>query len=106
MSKLDKEYRISPPPRAVGSRQHSYRVVYEIDVVADSPLEAAAQVYDIMRDPEAIPPAFVILDADGQRSEVDLYEEGLKERGLDGDTFTLEPVPEADPSPGTEPPEP
>jgi hypothetical protein len=33
-----------------------YRCVYENDIEADSPREAAKQCYEIMRDPESMPP--------------------------------------------------
>ncbi len=77
----DQDYRISPPPaEKTHNTRRTYRVVYEIDVLAASPKDAAGQVYDIFRDPEALPPAFLVLDSDGRQTVVDLYAEGLEER--------------------------
>jgi hypothetical protein len=102
----DKAYRISPPraeQTADGTR--SYRVVYEIDLVAASPEAATREVYEILRDPESPPPVFTILDSAGRTTEVDLYAQGLAERwGGDDESFTLTPSENADPAAG--PPEP
>lgn len=34
----------------------TYRVIYEIDVEADTPEAAAREAYECMRDPESMPP--------------------------------------------------
>jgi hypothetical protein len=68
------EYVIEPPRAELGpAGQRTYRVVYEIDLAADSPRQAAEQVQEILRDPEALPPVFTVLDAEGHKTEVDLY---------------------------------
>ncbi len=79
----DKTYRISPPPAEKNEDgTQSYRVVYEIDVCAATPLDAALQVEAIFRDPDAMPPILTIIDSEGRRTDVDLYHEGLEARGL------------------------
>ncbi len=50
-----------------------YRVVYEIEVEADSPLAAAEEVYKFMKD--GAKPFFKITDKKGKIVEVDLEEE-------------------------------
>jgi len=49
-----------------------YRVVWEIDIDAESFEEAARKALDIQRDPESIATCFVITDEIGNRSDVDL----------------------------------
>ncbi len=49
-----------------------YRVIYEIDVGANSALHAAKQVHDIMSDPESIPPVLDIIDDKGNKIRIDL----------------------------------
>jgi hypothetical protein len=104
--KRNKPYRIGPPrAEQTPDGTRSYRVVYEIDLVAASPQAAALEVYEILRDPESPPPVFTILDSDGDTTEVDLYQQGLAERwGQDEESFTLTPPEEEDPVAG--PPQP
>jgi len=49
-----------------------YRVVWEIDIDAESFEDAARKALDIQRDPESIATCFVIMDDHGNRCEVDL----------------------------------
>lgn len=51
----------------------SYRVVWEIDLDADSPQEAAAQALAIQKDtyPGTLADHFSVWDEDGNRTEVD-----------------------------------
>ncbi len=87
----DKDYRISPPPaEKTQDGTRTYRVVYEIDVIAASPLEAARQVEEIFRDPGSMAPAFTILDSEGNKTDVDLFAQGLEERY--GPVVELRPV--------------
>ena len=51
-----------------------YRVVWEIDIDADSFEEAACKALDIQRDPKSIATCFVITDETGNRRDVDLDE--------------------------------
>lgn len=49
-----------------------YRVVWEIDLDADSPEEAAAKARKIHRDPASLAGVFDVYDEDGKRSHIDL----------------------------------
>ena len=49
-----------------------YRVVWEIDIDAESFEDAARKALDIQRDPESIATCFVITDDHGNRRDVDL----------------------------------
>ena len=62
---------IEPPPKETGP-ERLYRVVYMIDVSALNPQQAAERAYEIMKDPESIPPVLDVLDAAGRRTRVDL----------------------------------
>lgn len=59
--------------------EKEYRVVWEIDIVASSPREAAKQALEIQRDPESLATVFDILDEDGDSHRVDLLEETASE---------------------------
>lgn len=39
----------------------NYRVVYEIDIVADSPIEAAREAFACIVDPESAPPVLDVI---------------------------------------------
>lgn len=52
-----------------------YRVVWEIDLGAESFEEAARKALDIQRDPGSIATCFVITDENGNRRDVDLDDE-------------------------------
>jgi len=56
-----------------------YRVVWEIDIDAESFEEAARKALDIQRDPESIATCFVVTDDHGNRRDVDLSEEAPSE---------------------------
>jgi len=56
-----------------------YRVVWEIDIDAESFEDAARKALDIQRDPESIATCFVITDDHGNRLDVDLSEEAPSE---------------------------
>lgn len=49
-----------------------YRVVWEIDIDAESFDEAARKALEIQRDPTSIATCFVITDPQGNRHEADL----------------------------------
>jgi hypothetical protein len=49
-----------------------YRVVWEIDIDAESFEEAARKALDIQRDPVSIATCFVMTDEKGDRCSVDL----------------------------------
>jgi hypothetical protein len=60
-----------------------YRVVWEWDSEADTPHEAVEEAFAAMRDPESIATFFDVFAADGTLvTSVDLWEEGLQERGI------------------------
>ena len=68
---------VSPPPAEgakglQGPGQTMYRVVYVIDIDALNPRHAAEQVYEIMQDPNSIPPLLDVLDCRGGQTQVDL----------------------------------
>jgi len=50
----------------------AYRVIYEIDVGAESAVEAAKTVYEIMQDTTSLPPALDIVDHKGSKIRIDL----------------------------------
>lgn len=56
-----------------------YRVVWEIDIDAESFKDAAQKALAIQRDPESIATCFVITDEGGNRRDVDLGEEDPSE---------------------------
>ncbi len=56
-----------PPPEA-----DLYRVVYTIDIGANTPLEAAQTVYQIMTDRDSLPPVLDVLNSKGTRIRIDL----------------------------------
>jgi len=49
-----------------------YRVVWEIDIDAESFEEAARQALEIQRDRDSIATCFVVQDPDGNSQDVDL----------------------------------
>lgn len=53
-----------------------FRVVWEIDIYAETAEEAALKALKIQRDPNSIATYFHVLDQDGQRVSVDLEEIG------------------------------
>ncbi|MBN1511984.1 MAG: hypothetical protein JXB13_08205, partial [Phycisphaerae bacterium] len=82
-------YLIEPPPRELdegmrtqdaGRNGRTYRVVYEIDLPAPSPAQAAEAAGQWLREPDSIGSVFMVLDSDGVQTTVDLYERGLDER--------------------------
>lgn len=50
----------------------TFKVVWEIDIDADSPTEAAKIAWDVQRDPASIATVFEVIDKNGKRHEVDL----------------------------------
>ena len=50
-----------------------YKVVYEIEVEANNPLDAARQVHEIMLDRNSFPPIFDITGEDGKTERIDLF---------------------------------
>ena len=59
---------VEPPPR----EKDLYRVVYVIDVGADSPLDAAKKTHEIMADPDSIAPVLEVVDQGGKVTKIDL----------------------------------
>lgn len=59
---------IEPPPK----QKNLYRVVYSIDVDAESSLDAAKKTYEIMTDPDSLPPVLEVIDKRGNISKFDL----------------------------------
>ena len=55
--------------------QHRYLVTWEIDIYADSPLEAAEKAWGHMRAPDSIANVFNVLDKDGVGTIIDLEEQ-------------------------------
>lgn len=49
-----------------------YRVIYEIDVGADSAIEAAKIVHKFMRDRDSLPPILDVIDSEDRRIRIDL----------------------------------
>lgn len=49
-----------------------YRVLWEIDIDAGTPVEAARKALAIQRDPESIATVFDVIDKRGKRVRVDL----------------------------------
>ena len=55
--------------------QQRYLVIWEMDIYADSPREAAEKAWGHMRAPDSIANVFNVLDKDGVGTTVDLSEE-------------------------------
>jgi hypothetical protein len=76
---------IDPPPKDKGP-QPLYRVVYVIDINAQSPRKAAESAYQIMMDPDSIRPVFQVLDGKGRCVRVDLSESQAGKEGVHDET--------------------
>ena len=63
-----RDYRIEHPPKEKGL----YRVVYVIDIGAESPLDAAKKTHQIMTDPDSIAPVLEVIDQGGKVTKFDL----------------------------------
>jgi len=59
---------IEPPPKEKGL----YRVVYVIDIGADSPLDAAKMTHRIMTDPDSLAPVLEVVGQSGKVKKFDL----------------------------------
>ena len=59
---------IEPPPREKGL----YRVVYVIDIGAESPIDAAKKTHQIMTDPDSLAPVLEVVDKNGKVAKIDL----------------------------------
>ena len=59
---------IDPPPE----EKDLYRVVYVIDVSADTVLTAARLVHRIMTDPDSLAPVLEVIDKEGKIRKIDL----------------------------------
>ena len=55
--------------------QHRYLVIWEMDIYADSPREAAEKAWGHMRAPDSTANVFTVLDKDGVGTIIDLLEE-------------------------------
>ena len=49
-----------------------YRVVWEIDLDAESVEDAARQALEIQRDPESIATCFIVIDENGNYRKIDI----------------------------------
>lgn len=49
-----------------------YHVIWEIDLEADSPVEAAREALRIQRDPSSRATVFDVIERDGRRHRIDL----------------------------------
>ena len=69
-----------------------FRVIYEIDLEADTAEDAALEAYKVITDPESIPPVFDVIQwsvsADGE-AEVPKYDSGARENTVTIDCETL-----------------
>ena len=69
-----------------------FRVIYEIDLEADTAEDAALEAYKVMTDPESIPPVFDVIqwdvNEDGE-AEVPEYDSGARENTVTIDCETL-----------------
>ena len=63
-----RDYRIEPPPK----EKDLYRVVYVIDVNADSSLDAAKKTHQIMTDPNSLAPVLEVVDQSSKVAKIDL----------------------------------
>ncbi len=54
------------------AKKKTYTVIYEIELHADSPREAAEEAWEYLRDPESYPPYFIVKDEKGVEVDVDL----------------------------------
>ena len=63
---------ISPPPDEKDGNDPLFRVVYQIDVNAANPVEAALDAYRLMVDPASMAPILTVIASDGEQIEVDL----------------------------------
>ena len=59
---------IEPPPK----EKDLYRVIYVIDVGANSPLDAAKKTHLIMTDPDSLAPVLEVIDQGGKVTKIDL----------------------------------
>ena len=55
--------------------EQSYLVIWEMDIYADSPREAAEKAWGHMRAPDSIANVFEVIDANGVGTIIDLEEE-------------------------------
>ena len=54
------------------SDQEDYHVSWDIDLVADSPMDAARQALRIQRDPDSIATVFDVTNEEGDIERIDL----------------------------------
>jgi hypothetical protein len=69
-----KNYQIRPPSQEKGV-ESLYRVIYIIDVNAQSALKAAKLTHQIMTDPDSILPVLQVMDCNGKITTIDLSKE-------------------------------
>ena len=63
-----KKFIIEPPPK----EKDLYRVVYVIDIGAESPLDAAKKTHEIMTDPDSLAPVLEVVNQSGKVTKIDL----------------------------------
>lgn len=61
-----------------------YRVVWEIDLEADSPEEAAELALEAQRDPTSLATVFEVFEASGKKTRIDVDITGTKVVSCDG----------------------
>ena len=65
---MSNNFKIEQPPK----EKDLYRVVYVIDVSADSSLDAAKKTRQIMTDPDSLAPVLEVMDQNGKVAKFDL----------------------------------
>jgi hypothetical protein len=62
------------------SDSRTYHVLWEIDIEAESPIDAARQALRIQRDPDSTATVFDVTDGDGNTQRIDLDEADARNR--------------------------
>ena len=65
---MSSNFKVEPPPK----EKDLYRVIYVIDVSADSSLDAAKKTYQIMTDPDSLAPVLEVIDQGNKVIKIDL----------------------------------
>ncbi len=74
---MSRTFTVRRPPAEKGDKP-LFRVIYVIDVNATDALEAAKLTYQIMTDPDSLPPVLEVMDHKGNVEKIDLSEKDLK----------------------------
>lgn len=54
----------------------TFKVIWEIELDAENPLDAAFKALSIQRDPGSTAVVFNVFDEDGNEEQIDLFDEG------------------------------